>query len=65
MDKRETQPATVDAIERALAAAGIEFIPEDASGGAGLRFRKGKRAAPSPAPRKAKAKAKRKRKTRG
>ena len=35
---RTTRVATVEAIQRALEAAGVEFIPEN-GGGAGLRLR--------------------------
>lgn len=36
----ELKPATLDGIQAALEAAGVEFIPEN-GGGAGVRLRKG------------------------
>ncbi len=38
---RVASPATIQAIQRALEAAGIEFIPENGSG-VGVRMKKGK-----------------------
>ncbi len=37
--KRRTMAASVEAIERALVGAGVEFIPEN-GGGAGVRLKK-------------------------
>lgn len=41
-DERQAVPATLEAIRRALEAAGVEFIPEN-GGGAGVRLIKGAR----------------------